>query len=259
MKRFPTVLYASVLLAGWSLQGVAAGSASPDVAAVIDTIATKQDARVAAALARIDGTGRRLLALRAYLRAGNSLVERWSWSNEQIAAFAQSAENRAMQAEIEKVRGAFTTANPGFQLWVNPEVRSLDVQLANWNHNDSVTRAAARLLEAFDQWRQTAVVAALSVTEIPAAAGQFLADSIPSPTPTLAAPGLSPHGQMRAIDFHIKQGGRTVAGPASATIARDWDAAGWARKLAAAVSAGSSHFTGPLPVPREPWHYTYVP
>ena len=54
----------------------------------------------------------------------------------------------------------------------------------------------------------------------------FLSGYRPVPTPTIAAPGLSLHGQMRAIDFQVHQGGRVVAGPNTATIATDWTAAG---------------------------------
>lgn len=76
---------------------------------------------------------------------------------------------------------------------------------------------------------------------------------------TVAAPGLSPHGQMRAVDFQVHQGDRIVAGPRTATIAADWDAAGWSAKLDAAVRAAGNRFIGPLASPREPWHFTYSP
>lgn len=248
------------LLAGLPLPATSAETEAGDVAAaMVEAIAAEQDPRVAAALARIEGTDRRLLALRNYLRAGSGLAERWSWSAAQISQFAQSPEYRGIQTEIEKVRRAFIAANPGYQLWVNPDVRSLDTQLSTWNRNDSVGRAAGGTHTAFIKWRGSAAVRAMPPLERQRAATKFLREFVPSPTPTLAAPGLSPHGQMRAIDFHIKQGDRTVAGPRSASIAADWDGAGWAKKLAAAVRAGSRHFTGPLANPREPWHYTYTP
>jgi len=75
----------------------------------------------------------------------------------------------------------------------------------------------------------------------------------------IAAPGLSPHGRMRAIDFQVHQGGRVVAGPSTPAIATDWEAGGWAAKLDAAVRAASNRFVGPLANPHEPWHYTYTP
>jgi len=87
----------------------------------------------------------------------------------------------------------------------------------------------------------------------------FLLAYHPDPPPTVAAPGLSPHGQMRAVDFQVHQGDRIIAGPRTATIDADWDAAGWSSKLDAAVRAASSRFIGPLATPREPWHYTFAP
>jgi hypothetical protein len=233
-----------------------AGAPADSVITLLEAVAADQDPRVAAALARIDGTGRQLLALRGYLRAGTGLAGRWSWNSEQIAAFAQSPENRAMQAEIAGVRQAFAAANPGYELWVNPQVRSLDIQLRNWNANASVSRAGAGMLAAVEKWRSSAAEA-MSVEEVPRAAARFIAAFAPSPIPTLAAPGLSPHGQMRAVDFQIRKDGKVIAGPVSATIASAWDATGWAAKLQAAVLAGSDRFTGPLASPREPWHYTY--
>jgi len=246
------------LLAGASLHAAHAEEAPTDaVDALIHEIAAEQDPRVAAALARIDGSGRQLLALRAYLRAGTGLAGRWSWTTEQIEAFAQSPENRAMQAEITRVQQAFASANPGYQLWVNPQVRSLDIQLGYWNSNASVSRAGAGILGAMETWLGSAPVRAMPAAEVPHAAAKFIAAHAPSPTPTLAAPGLSPHGQMRAVDFQVRQGSKTVAAPVTATIASAWDAAGWTARLQAAIEAGSDRFTGPLATPREPWHYTY--
>jgi hypothetical protein len=226
--------------------------------ALVDIISASMDERVAAAIARIHGVDRRLLALRGYLRAGPGLAERWSWTADQITVFSGSYENRVIQTEVERVRQAFAAANAGFELWVNPEVRSIDTQLANWNSNASVGSAAAHLLAAFRQWVASPTVSVLPDGDLPQAAEKFLAGFVPKPTPTLAAPGLSPHGQMRAIDFQIRKDGKTVAGPDSATIATAWDAAGWTQKLKAAVIAGSSRFSGPLESPREPWHYTFV-
>ena len=86
----------------------------------------------------------------------------------------------------------------------------------------------------------------------------FLSGHRPVPTPTIAAPGLSLHGQMRAIDFQVHQGGQVVAGSSTATIATDWVAAGWAAKLDTAVRAASDRFVGPQAIPPAPWHYTYL-
>ncbi len=250
------LLVTLVLLA--PLQLSAAQAKTDPTTRLARALGSEQDVRVAEALDRIDGNGRRLLALRSYLRAGAGLSARWSWTAEQIAAFALSPENAELQREIEQVRRAFSAANPGHELWVNPEVRSLDTQLENWNRNDSVSRAAANLLADFNRWRNSAVTRALSQEHLRQAAREFLVEYTPTPLPTLAAPGLSPHGQMRAIDFQIQKEHRIVAGPDTRSIASAWDRTGWTEKLRSAVNAGSDRFTGPLQSPREPWHYTFT-
>jgi hypothetical protein len=219
-------------------------------------LAAQADARAGDALRRIEGTGGRLLALRSYLRSGDRLAERWSWSEELIAAYDGSPEQLELQAEIQRVREAFERANPGFELFVNPQVRSLDAQLANWNRNESVAAASARLLQD--------AVAHLGDASADAARGApmleaFLKSYSPEPTPTVAAPGLSPHGQMRAIDFQVHHGQEIVAGPDTRTIGTAWERDGWAARLDLAVRDASRRFIGPLASPREPWHYTYTP
>jgi hypothetical protein len=107
--------------------------------------------------------------------------------------------------EIEQVREAFSAANPGYELWVNPEVRSLDTQLANWNGNLSVGQAAARLLADFQRWLASSGTRSLSPSQQRQRVREFLTGYSPEPVPTLAAPGLSPHGQMRAVDFQIQR------------------------------------------------------
>jgi hypothetical protein len=253
-------------LAAFSLPAAAAGlvqeGASPVVAldAHLSRLVARQDPRVAEALARIDGTGRRLLALRSYLRAGDDIAERWSWTQEQIQAFESSPEHRDLLAEIERVRDAFSRENPGYELWVNPKVRGLDRQIDSWNDNESVGAAAARLLtDALELMGRADFAAAVQAEHAELALESFLVAYQPVPTPTVAAPGLSPHGQMRAVDFQVHQGDRVVVGPRTASIDADWDAAGWSSRLDAAVRSASRHFIGPLSTPREPWHYTYTP
>ena len=79
-------------LVGVSLPATARDTVQADPASTvvlddhIAQLAARQDPRVAEALARIDGTGRRLLALRSYLRSRDHLAERWSWTQEQIHA-----------------------------------------------------------------------------------------------------------------------------------------------------------------------------
>ncbi|HEX6185212.1 MAG TPA: hypothetical protein VFZ44_15110, partial [Pyrinomonadaceae bacterium] len=82
------------------------------------------------ALGRVEGEGRRLLALRGYLRAGGDVGSRWAWSRARIESYQKSPEYAAALAEIGKVRRAFEEANPGYTLRVNTQVRSLDEQLS---------------------------------------------------------------------------------------------------------------------------------
>ena len=225
----------------------------------IVAIASEQDVRVAETLARIESPGRKLLALRSYLRSSAQLAERWSWTEEQIAAYLGSCEHRALQQEVERVRAAFVAVSPGYDLYVNPAVRSLDSQIDSWNSNESVVVSGAKLL---DDVRALLASPGFPVDDPERARHalqSYLMQYVPEPTPTVAAPGLSPHGQMRAVDFQVQAGGRIIAGPDTSTIDTVWDSQGWARRLEAAVRSGTSWFVGPLEWPREPWHYTYAP
>jgi hypothetical protein len=208
------------------------------------------------ALGRIETDGRRMLALRGYLRAGRDPASRWAWSRERIESYEKSPEYAAALAEIEKVRREFEGANPGYTLRVNTQVRSLDEQLQKWNENDSVARGGEELLA-----RAREELTGPSYAEAPAASDvrrfeRFLRDTTTRVTPTLAVPGLSPHGQSRAFDFQVMRGSQLIAGP---TGAGAWDSEGWTEKVRAAVTRASTKFTGPLASPREPWHYDYRP
>ena len=253
-----------LLLAALAAPGLApatepAQATDPIIDDSVRAIASDLDERVSAVLELIDGTGRRLLALRSYLRGREHLAERWSWTQDQITAFEGSPEHRALQDEVERVREAFTRENPGFELWVNPQVRSLDRQVDSWNNNESVQAAADELLAAVRDKVPALDPGAARSEQAKVALVQLLMTHTPNPTPTVAAPGLSPHGQMRAIDFQVHRDGQVIAGPKTATIAQDWDGAGWTARLDAAVRAASNRFVGPLVTPHEPWHYTYTP
>jgi hypothetical protein len=229
---------------------------SPD--ACIAVIVRTQDARVNEALERIPTTGAKLLALRSYLRAGAALPQRWSWTEPQIEAFARSRHEQELSAAIQAVRDKFERANPGYTLSVNPEVRSLDRQLQAWNANDSVAAAAREFAAAASlAMRPTTASGQPGITA--QAFARFVMDHKPQPTPNLAAPGLSQHGRMYAVDFHVYRGASLVADTDSATIDSVWVAQGWEQKLGSAVLASGSPFTGPLREPPEPWHYDYEP
>jgi hypothetical protein len=201
-------------------------------------------------LAQIPDDERRLLALRAYLRAGDALAARWSWSAERIAAYPDSMEGRAAMAELDAVSAAFARDNPGYELRINRQPRSLELQLQHWNANASVAATAHALVASLEQrWGERRPDAA--------AVRQALIQWRPPQAAALAAPGLSAHGQARAFDFQIAHGGRIIAADDYASAHRRWDLAGWTKRLHLAVIQASRHLSGPLAVPYEPWHYAY--
>jgi hypothetical protein len=204
-------------------------------------------------LQQIVGADRRLLALRAYLRAGGALSERWSWSQQQLSAYPASPQGKAAAVDINAVAHAFAAINPGFTLYVNQQPRSLELQISRWNENGSVGTSAAALVNA--------IARRFAVDRIPPTADELRRMLVEWPTDgtvALAAPGLSAHGQGHAYDFQIMQHGQLIAGTNVAAAHRQWDAAGWTQKLRAAVSSAGNHFVGPLESPYEPWHYAYT-
>ena len=70
----------ATMLPALSAAGLAGADARDDdlLPALVASISAQLDPRVAQTLAQLDGTGRRLLALRSYLRNASHLDERWS-------------------------------------------------------------------------------------------------------------------------------------------------------------------------------------
>jgi hypothetical protein len=224
----------------------------------VAAVAASQDARVAQALQRIPDTGAKLLALHSYLRAGPDLAQRWSWTQTQIGQFAGSPHDEQLAAAIQSVRREFEERNPGCTLTVNPEVRSLDRQLSAWNSNSSVAAAAREFVAAAVGEIASRAPSDSAGMTVPVFA-RFVMGHQPRPSPNLAAPGLSRHGQMYAVDFHVRKEGKAVADTDSGSIAQVWVEQGWEQRLRAAVVASGASFTGPLQEPHEPWHYDYAP
>lgn len=250
-----------LLLAGLSVDAIAATScarlASAPMQTWIHALAAPLPPMTRDSLQEAGSDGRQLLALRAYLRAEDTLVERWSWSQDRIDSFASSSDRQALDDAITRVRERFEAANPGYSLFVNPNVRSLETQLQAWNGNPAVSRGAQAIECAFASWvsqsrspRRPASVRAIRE--------QLLAYK-PDPPLPLAAPGLSAHGQMRAVDFHVVRGDEPVAVPDVGSIDAQWRQGGWAIKLKDAVEQSDAPFRGPLTLPNEPWHYEFVP
>ena len=223
----------------------------------LDRVAANLPEHAANTLTRIEGTPRQLLAARSYLRAGEGLSTRWSWTAADIKAHIQSEEYRALIDETEQVRRRFEAQNPGYTLYANTDARSLELQISRYNGNKSVERAAyqlhkSALAEVFRPEYESPAEAT-SVERF----REFLAKWRPPTAAALAAPGISRHGQLRAIDFQIMKNGVIVAATDTGTVKRNWDTPGWTEKLQAAVS--DSKFRGPLRSPYEPWHYEYDP
>jgi hypothetical protein len=253
-RRFSIVVSIALMLAPLRLL---ADTSEPRLEEYLNRVVATLPEHVVAAVEQIEGTPRQLLATRSYLRAGDSLGTRWSWSAEQIRAHTRSAEYRALIDETAEVRRRFEARNPGYTLYANTEARSLELQISRYNSNKSVERAAYHL--------NKSALAEVFKSEygLPADAAsverfkQFLTRWRPPTAAALAAPGISRHGQLRAIDFQIMKDGAVVAPTETATVKRNWDASGWTEKLRAAVS--DSKFRGPLLSPYEPWHYEYDP
>jgi hypothetical protein len=252
-KRFNVVVCLALMLAPLSLV------AEPEqrLEQYLDRVTATLPVHAVDTLTKIEGTPRRLLAARSYLRAGEGLGTRWSWSAEEIRAHLKSAEYRALIAETEQVRRRFEAQNPGYTLYANTEARSLELQITRYNTNKSVERAAnhlhkSALAEVFRP-EYDSPADANSVERFK----KFLTGWRPPTAAALAAPGISRHGQLRAIDFQIMKDGAIVAPTETATVKRNWDAPGWTEKLQAAMSG--SRFRGPLRSPYEPWHYEYDP
>jgi hypothetical protein len=253
-RRFPGLRFLCGLIACAAIESAPAGEAA--LANHLTAVAATLGARERMTLSQIPALDRRLLALRAYVRAGSNLDSRWSWTEQEIRIYERSAEYRRLLEDLARVRAEFERQNPGYTLYANTQVRSLDVQLERWNSNLGVAKTAASLLRA----AQAALAQAPDRPNSSSIASfkRFLANWRPAPVAPLAAPGLSAHGRMRAVDFQIMRDGRIVAATEVGAVAREWEATGWSRKLKQAIVASGTQFEGPLKSPNEPWHYEYI-
>jgi hypothetical protein len=209
-------------------------------------------------LAVMNTPQRKLLAARSYAKAGEDLLARWSWSAEEIRRFEESTEYRRLLAGVDAVKNEFELRNPGYSLYANMQVRTLELQLERWNANAGVANVAHELYRAVQRELLTHPYAAGSDSASTARLKRFLLQWHPSTAAPLAAPGLSAHGQLRAIDFQITRGEQVIAGTSVAAVRRTWELPGWDERLRLAVQSVGSQFIGPLRAPNEPWHYTYV-
>jgi hypothetical protein len=216
------------------------------------------DPRLQGAIARIRAGERRWLAVRGYVRREQKVHTHWSWTAREAAEFRKTAEYRAMIDTIAEVRRRFAALNPGYRLEVITDIRTLETQIGKWNTVGSIAVAGREVVDT-----SLVILADSSYAEIPDSAGTarfraFLDGYELVTTPTVAVPGFSDHGQLRAFDFKVYRGGRLIAGTTTATIAKTWDSPGWSCRLNQAICGYGDVFLGPLQEPYEPWHYTWV-
>lgn len=226
----------------------------------IDSVAAPLDPRINKALRRIPATPRRLLALKYYLGRLTEVDSIWAWTFQEAREYRKTEEYRQAIAEVTRVRQVFDSLYSGYSLSAPMEIRSFEAQLNNWNAVRSVAVVADSLFDScMTMMADTASIFGKS-DSIHATLFQDFLNAWETPTaPTVAVPGLSQHGQLRAFDFRIYRRRRLIAGATAATIERAWDSSGWTAKLKAAITLASNRFDGPLQNPYEPWHYTYIP
>lgn len=252
LRLLPILSMLALLVAGVTNTGVADDAVSLD--AVLAKLAPPPSD---GALIKIADPGRKLLALRSYVRYGAKIADRWSWTEEQIKAFQGSPGQKALLAEIAAVNENFKAANPGYAIYVHVTVRSLDEQLASWNRNNSVGAGAQEILTAY---KAAFGADGLEPKKVDGKRLEaWLRGFKPSKHANLAAPGLTLHGRANAIDFQVMKDGRIYAGASSKQVEALWRTEGWDQKLKASISAAGPSFTGPMTNPDEPWHYDYSP
>lgn len=207
---------------------------------------------------------------------------KWAWTSEDVQKYMSSEDGKKLKERIAAVSKNFQqqTGLSGYTLDHASLERTLDTQISLWKGNWSVAKLGPQLV--------TKLNAALVAGKYPdpptddslakfykALRGTTL-DPVANPnnpkktysTPTNAAPGMSDHGRLSAIDFIVKQNGKAVVGTATAQIDK-WKEkvegrVSYAEGLKAAVTklnsdAGTTIFDGPLAAPEEPWHYIYIP
>ena len=132
----------------------------------------------------------------------------------EVRAHQTTEQYRRAMTDIRRVKRAFSRSNPGYILVADTNARSLRVQVTYWNREPSVAAAAEELQDSCAVWLSDDSNADRSDSVRRTRFLDRLASYAPARLPTVAVPGLSLHGQIRAIDFAILRGGSLVAGTA---------------------------------------------
>ena len=93
MRRVPGLLAVLAIMALLSV-GLLGKAVSEDAASLDAALVKLAPPPSGEALTRIPDPGRKLLALRSYVRYGAKIADRWSWTKKQIEAFEGSPEQR---------------------------------------------------------------------------------------------------------------------------------------------------------------------
>ena len=88
-------------------------------------IADQLPERPKATLLEIEGTDRKLLALRHYLNRHDDLNHEWTWSRAQFQQFQRTKAYRNAIAEVELVKAKFAELNPGYSLGTSLQARPI--------------------------------------------------------------------------------------------------------------------------------------
>lgn len=207
---------------------------------------------------------------------------RWAWTSEDVQKYLGSEDGKKLKERIGTVSKHFQaqTGLSAYSLDHAPLERTLDKQISLWKGNWSVAKLGPQLVTKLnkmlvaDKYPDPPTDA--STAKFYTALRKTWLNPVANPddptktyrTPTNAAPGMSDHGRLSAIDFVVKSKGKTVVSTSTAQIAK-WKEkvdgrVSYAEGLKAAVTklngdAGTTIFDGPLAAPEEPWHYVYIP
>lgn len=228
---------------------------------------------------QVKDSDRFLMALVAYLKVVESgkLDKKWTWDDEKIAAWKKTPERKEVENAVAAVAAKFAAlpeiAGTGRTLTGGAKPRPLNKQIDYWNGNGSAKKLGGilrrGLLEEIQKPEYTdppdaASAAAFKKLLVGGWPNSYLIsqkkkEKLDSIFTTNAAPGLSDHGQMRAIDFHVKVPGGKDFHPGGD---ERWESSGMAGLLKKAIESynaekGRKVFDGPLKSPNEPWHYDY--
>lgn len=209
---------------------------------------------------------------------------KWAWDNEKVDKVLASDEGKLMKSRIVEVADFFKGLDgmKDYKLSTGSLRRDVDTQAGYFKGNWSVKKLALELMAALSKELEKGkypdpptedsakkLYAFLTSVQLQAVCKTAQDGSkVCTATPTSAAPGLSDHGHLSAVDFVIYKNGKDFLGADFGQVplwrAKENGSPSFEDRLKQAINklndkVGSKVFVGPLPRPDEPWHYTYTP